>query len=225
MLPIRDHNPSGKFPFITYLIIALNSLIFLYMFLLPENLIENFVNSYALIPALVIAGQNLIGLFTSIFLHGSFGHILGNMLFLNIFGDNLEDRLGHLKYLIFYFVCGLGASLLQIITNPSSTTPNIGASGAIAGLLGGYLVLFPNHQIDVLFSFGWTFRETTVPASFMLFYWFLAQLVSGAGSLALPQTGGIAYFAHIGGFLTGYFLIKIFKRRKNHTPGKITHPV
>jgi len=215
MLPIRDHNPSGKFPFVTYLLIALNSLVFLYMLLLPENLAENFVNSYALIPALVTSGQNLSGLFTSMFLHGSFGHIFGNMLFLNIFGDNLEDKLSHLKYLLFYFLCGLGASFLQIITNPSSTIPNIGASGAIAGLMGAYLVLFPNHKIDILFSWGWTFREATVPAHFLLFYWFLAQLFSGAGSLALPTIGGIAYFAHIGGFLSGFLIIKIFKKRSS----------
>lgn len=213
MLPLRDHNPSGKFPFITYLIIGINSLVFIYMLILPENLMENFVNSYALIPALVTNGQNFLGIFTSVFLHGGFGHILGNMLFLNIFGDNLEDRLGHFKYLFFYFICGLGASFLQIITNPSSTIPNIGASGAIAGLMGGYLVLFPNNRVDVLFSFGWTFREATVPAYFLLFYWFLAQLFSGVGSLALPAMAGIAYFAHIGGFLTGYLIISVFKKK------------
>jgi len=212
MLPLRDHNPSGKFPFITYLIIAINSLVFIYTLLLPERLMENFIYSYALIPASITNGQNFLSIFTSMFLHGSFGHILGNMLFLNIFGDNLEDKLGHFKYLIFYFLCGLGGAFLQILTNPFSSIPNIGASGAIAGLMGGYLVLFPQNRIDVLFTWGWTYRQATVPAYFMLFYWFLAQLFSGVGSLALPAGGGIAYFAHIGGFLTGYLIVKIFKR-------------
>lgn len=220
MFPLRDHNPSGKFPFVTYLIIGINTLVFLYMFFLPQDLMENFLYSYAIIPALVVSGKNLASIFTSMFLHGSFGHILGNMLFLNIFGDNLEDKLGHFKYLVFYFLCGLGGAFLQILTDPTSTIPNIGASGAIAGLMGGYLVLFPNHKIDVLFSWGWTYQEATVPAYFLLFYWFLAQLFSGVGSLALPASGGIAYFAHIGGFLTGYLIISIFKNklRKNYFP-------
>lgn len=214
MIPIRDHNPSGKFPFITYLLIALNSLVFLYMFLLPEQLMEQFVNSYGLIPQVVTQGKNLFSLISTMFLHGGFGHILGNMLFLNIFGDNLEDKLGHLKFILFYFLCGLGASLAQILINSNSSVPIIGASGAIAGVMGGYLVLFPRNRIDVLFSFGWIFRQATVPAQFTLFYWFLAQLLYGVGSLGFSQLGGIAFFAHIGGFLTGFLLINVKKLTK-----------
>lgn len=212
MIPIRDHNPSGKTPFVTYLLIAVNSLVFAYMFFLPENLLENFINNYALVPALVTQGQNLISLFTSIFMHGSLGHIFGNMLFLNIFGDNLEDTLGHIGYLLFYLVCGLGASGLQILVGPSSTIPNIGASGAIAGVMGGYLVLFPRHEVDVLFAFGWVLRRVRLPAYTMLFYWFLAQLLYGVGSLGFPQMGGIAFFAHVGGFVVGFLLIWLFRR-------------
>lgn len=211
MIPIRDHNPSGKTPIVTYFLIAINVLIFGYMFMLPENLLMEFINQYAVIPQLIISGKNLFSLISSMFLHGGLGHIIGNMLFLNIFGDNLEDTLGHFKYLLYYLICGLGASALQILINPTSTIPNLGASGAIAGIMGGYLVLFPRHKVDVLFSFGWTLRQISVPAYFMLFYWFLAQLFSGVGSLAFmdKMMGGIAYFAHIGGFLTGLILIKL----------------
>lgn len=213
MLPLRDHNPSGKFPIITYLTIAVNTLVFLYMFSLPESSLDVFINSYSLIPAEAIKGINLYTLITSMFLHAGLGHILGNMLFLNIFGDNLEDRLGKLKYLLFYISCGLGASFLQIIVDPTSTIPNLGASGAIAGVMGGYLLLFPNHRVDVLFSFGYLMREVTVPAYTMLFYWFIAQLFSGVGELAMSVSGGIAFFAHIGGFLTGYLLLLPFKQK------------
>jgi len=214
MIPIRDHNPSGRFPSINYLIIGINVLVFAFMFLMPENLMENFVLDYALVPSLVTQGQNLKTLLTSLFLHGGLGHIFGNMLFLNIFGDNLEDRLGQIKYLLFYLFCGLGASFLQIAINPGSQIPNLGASGAIAGIMGGYLVLFPKNRIDILFSYGLFLRETSVPAYFMLFYWFLAQLFSGVGSLALPSDmGGVAFFAHVGGFLTGYLTINFFKNR------------
>jgi len=136
------------------------------------------------------------------------------MIFLNIFGDNLEAKLGKIKYLLFYFLCGISASIFQIFTNPSSKIPMVGASGAIAGLMGGYLYLFPKRKIDVLFSFGWFLRVVTLPAWTMLFYWFFYQLIYGLGSLTLPSIGGIAYFAHIGGFLIGFLTIKLWKKRK-----------
>lgn len=219
MIPIRDHNPSGRVPIINYLLIGINILVFGYMFLLPENLLMNFINQWAIIPTSIVQGKNLVTLFTSMFMHGSLGHIIGNMLFLNIFGDNLEDQLGHLKYLIYYLICGLGASALQIFISSVSSIPNLGASGAIAGIMGGYLVLFPREKIDILFSFGWSLRQATVPAYFMLFYWFLAQIFSGVGSLAFMDQamGGIAFFAHVGGFLTGYLLVLPFKRKLRKT--------
>jgi len=214
MIPIRDHNPSGRFPFINYLLIGINILVFIYTLILPEQMLTAFIDKYAIIPALVVKGQHLFSLISSMFLHGGIGHILGNMLFLNIFGDNLEDRLGHLKYLLFYLICGLAAAGLQILVDPSSIVPNLGASGAIAGIMGGYLVLFPRHKIDILFSLGWSLRQTTVPAYFMLFYWFVAQLFTGVGSLAYhdEMMGGVAYFAHVGGFLAGWILIKLGKK-------------
>jgi membrane associated rhomboid family serine protease len=215
MIPLKDHNPSGRTPFINYILIVVNVLVFLYMFTLSSAGLEQFINQYAAIPALVTQGDNLFSLFSSMFLHGGLAHIIGNMLFLNIFGDNLEDTLGHFYYLLFYLFCGLVASGLQIVVNPSSLVPSLGASGAIAGVMGGYLVLFPRHKIDILFSFGFLLRTATVPAYFMLFYWFVFQLFAGVGSLAYidQSMGGVAYFAHIGGFAAGYLLISILKNR------------
>jgi len=214
MIPLKDHNPSGSFPLVSYFLIGINVLVFFFSLALPEIELEGFINDYALIPALIVQRRQLYSLLTSMFMHGGLGHLLSNMLFLNIFGDNLEDKLGHFKYLFFYLFCGLGASALQIFVQPFSQIPNLGASGAIAGVMGGYLVLFPRHKIDILFSLGWGLRQTTVPAYFMLFYWFGAQLLTGFGSLTyLDETmGGVAYFAHIGGFLTGWLLIRLLVR-------------
>lgn len=167
--------------------------------------LEAFIMQFALIPREIVAGQDLYTLLTSMFLHGSIGHIIGNMLFLFIFGDNLEDTFGHVGYLIFYLLAGLAASALQIITDPGSVIPNLGASGAIAGLLGGYLILFPNHRVDILVPIGGFMRTATVPAYTMLVYWIIAQVFGGLGSLGV-EGGGIAYFAHIGGFIGGIIL-------------------
>ncbi len=209
MIPLRDHNPSGTFPFITYLIISANIFIFTLNFLMTDRELERFIYQYALIPALVTQGQMLYTFITSLFLHGGIGHIVGNMLFLNIFGDNLEDKLGHLKYLLYYLICGITASLAQILIDPTSMIPNLGASGAIAGLMGGYLLLFPGHRIDILLTLGFYFKKITVPAFTILFYWLAAQVFSGFGTLAVTDqiTGGVAYFAHIGGFLAGFLLL------------------
>ncbi len=211
MLPLRDHNPSGKVPVVTYFLIAINSALFFYMFSLSEPLLEKFVNSYALVPSLFIQGKQTWGIVVSMFLHGSWGHLFGNMLFLHIFGDNLEDALGSIKYFLFYLISGLGAALLQILLNPNSQIPMLGASGAIAGIMGGYLVLFPKHRVDILYSFGFFIRTASVPAYFMLIYWFVAQLFYGVGTLGVVDQGGVAYFAHIGGFITGWLLISILR--------------
>lgn len=215
MIPIRDHNPSGRIPFVTYLLIGLNVWVFFQMFGLSESGLEAFFNHYALFATDIVSGQNLSSLITHMFLHGGIGHIGGNMLFLYIFGDNLEDRLGHLKFLLWYLLCGLGAALLQILVDPTSTVPMVGASGAIAGVMGGYLLLFPREKIDLLFSFGFRLDTITVPAYTMLFYWFIAQALSGFGSLAGQDVamGGVAYFAHIGGFVSGFLSLLPFKSR------------
>lgn len=208
MLPLRDHNPSGQFPFVTYGLIAANVAVFVYMLLLGPAGPDNFIARLALIPADIIHGQNLHTLITAMFLHGGFAHILGNMLFLNIFGDNLEDRFGHLGFLAFYLGAGLAGSGLQILLDPNSHIPNLGASGAIAGTLGGYLVLYPDHRIDVLWGF---YGRSSVPARFMLGYWIVFQFLFGFGSIG-GTGGGVAYFAHIGGFAFGYLVTKLFAR-------------
>ena len=210
MIPLRDHNKSNTFPFVTYALMAINIAVYMYMyFFLGERSFDRFIETWAMQPSEIVVGASLVTLITSVFVHGGFLHLAGNMLFLNIFGDNLEDTLGHVKYLIYYLAAGLGASILQIVVDPASRIPNLGASGAIAGLMGGYLILFPKHRVDVLLPvFGWL-QEASVPAYTMLFYWFVLQLFSGAGSLGAAG-GGIAYFAHVGGFVTGVILIKIF---------------
>lgn len=203
MLPLRDHNPSGRFPFVTWLLIAANVVIFGWMFLISPSELETVIERYALVPADILGGRHLETLLTSIFLHGGFTHILGNMLFLHIFGDNVEDRFGHFRFLLFYLVAGLVGSALQIAIDPTSTIPQIGASGAIAGVMGAYLVLYPRHRIDV----WWWYGTVTVPATFMLGYWILFQFLYGFGSIG--ALGGVAYFAHIGGFVFGYLITKI----------------
>ncbi len=211
MIPIRDHTPSGKFPFVTYALIAVNVLVFAAMFTMPDSTRDAFVMQYAVVPADVVRGINVISLLTSMFLHGGFAHIIGNMLFLNIFGDNMEDRLGHFKYLLYYLGAGLAGTVLQIIAGPGSDIPMLGASGAIAGVMGGYLVLFPHERVDVLWSWGFSFQRQTVSARMMLVYWIFFQFVSGIGSLGIPG-GGVAFFAHIGGFAFGWGAVKLMRR-------------
>jgi membrane associated rhomboid family serine protease len=213
MIPIRDHNPSGRTPLVTYALIGLNVVVFIYMFTLGDRGLDALIKRFALIPADIVSGLNLYTLVTAMFLHGGWAHLIGNMLFLNIFGDNLEDRLGRLRYLGFYLLAGLAGSLLQIVIDPNSTIPNLGASGAIAGVMGGYLVLFPRERIDVLWTFGFV-GVSTVPASAMLGYWILFQFIAGAGSFGVTG-GGVAYFAHVGGFAFGYLITRIFFKPKS----------
>lgn len=221
MLPIRDHTPLTKTPFINYFLIVVNVAVFIYMSVLTESELNIFVARYALIPSLVTEGGNLHTLLTSMFLHGSFGHLFGNMLFLHIFGDNLEGRLGHLGYLLFYITTGLGATAAQVLLNTDSVIPNLGASGAIAGIMGGYLVLFPTNPIDVLVFLGFFIRLIRLPAYTMLIYWFFIQLLLGIGSIGIDR-GGIAYGAHVGGFVTGTLLILLLRVSKVLEPANKT---
>lgn len=208
MIPIRDHQPTGIFPFINYLLLVANIVVFIYMLSLGPASLDKFIYSYALIPANLLSGSGISSLVTSMFLHAGFAHIIGNMLFLHIFGDNLEEHFGHLGYLIFYLLSGLGAAALQIVIDPASTIPMLGASGAIAGLMGGYLLLFPRNRIDVLIPFGLLLHRATLPAITMLGYWIVYQILLGLGTLGATG-GGVAYFAHIGGFITGVLLTKL----------------
>ncbi len=211
MIPIRDRAETEITPIITYLLIGVNILIFIYMQTLGRNELANFVANYALFGEFILQGEMLHTLFTSTFLHGSLGHLFSNMLFLKVFGDNLEEAFGPIKFILFYLICGLLASLTHIFVSPLTDVPTLGASGAIAGLMGSYLILFPKNKIDTLFIFGFIIRVITIPAFAILLYWIAYQLIIGVGSLGFPGAGGIAYFAHIGGFVAGLILTLISK--------------
>ena len=205
MFPIRDHNPSGRTPFVTIVLIAINILVFLSYFPTgSENEVNQFIFDWGLIPARVMAGFGYETILTSMFLHAGWMHLAGNMLFLWIFGDNLEDEMGHVGFLVFYLASGLGAAAAQSILDLQSVVPMVGASGAIAGVLGGYLLLFPKAKVDVLFIFVIIFRIFPIPAWIVLGLWLGAQIFSG---VSIPSdAGGVAYWAHVGGFVTGLVL-------------------
>ena len=230
MFPVRDHNPSRRTPYVTYALLALNILIFLsYWGVMqdPARINPIFWN-WAMIPAQITAGDNYISLVTSTFLHGGFMHLAGNMLFLWIFGDNLEDELGHVGFLIFYLFCGILANVAQILPDPSSAVPTVGASGAIAGIMGGYLLMFPKAKVDILIIFIVFIRIFPIPAWIMLGLWFGIQIVSGVS--VDTTNGGVAYWAHAGGFVIGIlYLLPIWLRRGGRqwwdcTDGHPPHP-
>ncbi len=202
MFPIRDHNPSNITPYVSYSLIAINILVWLSYGLNTEQEIWAVYQDYALVPIQVMAGEEPYTFLTSMFMHAGFMHLAGNMLFLFIFGDNLEDYLGHFGLLVFYIFCGLGATFAQIAVDPSSVVHNLGASGAIAGLMGGYLILFPKAKVDV-FAF---FMLVSLPAFVVLGAWIGLQVFDGFGSLG-DDGGGVAYWAHIGGFVVGVIAI------------------
>ena len=210
--PISDDNHSTTRPYVCYCLIALCSFIFLWQSTLPVNLYNEAINNFGVIPLAVLGEKEsyinpYLTIFTSMFMHGSWMHLIGNMVFLWIFGDNIEDSMGHKKFIVFYFVSGICAALLQAIIDPSSDIPMIGASGAIAGVLGSYLVLHPKANVNVLF---WLFIFITVikvPAFIVLSLWIISQFFSAS----IGSEGGVAYYAHIGGFIGGAFLISFFK--------------
>jgi membrane associated rhomboid family serine protease len=207
LIPLYDVNRSLSRPIVTILLIAINVAVFAYQFTLEPYSLDHMIRTYGLIPARAKASTFL----TSMFLHGGWLHLIGNMWFLWIYGDNVEDTLGRWKYLLFYLGCGFAAAMAQFVMNPASTVPMVGASGAIAGVMGAYVVKFPHARI-VMLVFLFVFVTTIeVPAIFVLGYWLLIQLVSGMGSIADMQLakGGVAFFAHIGGFLAGVILIKL----------------
>lgn len=206
MFPIRDHNPSQGTPFVTYALIAVNVAVFISYLSLFEDprALNAFFAEWSLIPANISDGVRYDTLLTTMFLHGGFMHLAGNMLFLWIFGDNMEEEMGHFGFLVFYLASGLGAALAHVISAPYSMVPTVGASGAIAGVMGGYLLLFPKAKIDILLILIVFFRIFSVPAWIMLGLWFALQLFSGTG--ADPEAGGVAYWAHAGGFVVGFVL-------------------
>ncbi|MDU8927245.1 rhomboid family intramembrane serine protease [Alisedimentitalea sp. MJ-SS2] len=214
MFPIRDHNPSGRTPYVTYALIVINVVVFLSYVGLFENprALNAFFFDWAILPARITHGDGLETLVTSMFLHGGWMHIAGNMLFLWIFGDNLEDEMGHLGFLAFYLAAGIGAGLVHVLSAPGSLVPTVGASGAIAGVMGGYLLLFPKAKIDIIAIFIIFFKIFTIPAWIMLAIWFAIQFFGGIAADA--NAGGVAYWAHAGGFVVGAILtLPVFLRR------------
>lgn len=223
MIPLSDinHRHDDRFPYVTVTIIGLCVAIGLYELMLGAEGMQRFIVQYGFIPArleheaafprelAVIPGW--MTWFTSMFLHGGVMHLAGNMLYLWIFGDNIEARIGHGRYLTFYLVCGVAAAFLQYILAPDSVIPMVGASGAISGVLGGYLLLYPTARVKALLWFGFFIQVVHIPAKVMLLLWFVFQLFGGVGSLAsMGETGGTAFWAHIGGFLAGMALVKLF---------------
>lgn len=227
MLPLKDINPTRRIPVITYGLIAINVLVFLWEQTLSlEELQQQFIN-LSVVPANVVANpfalDTLLDLVRSMFFHGGWAHLLGNMLYLWLFGDNLEDRMGVVLYIIFYFVGGFAASFAQIVIDPNSTIPLIGASGAIAGVLGGYLIMFPGVKVRGIIPLGWMARWAEWPAWAVLGLWFVIQLFNGAVSLGVQTgaQGGVAFFAHIGGFVAGLILTWIFMRVVPQPPPEV----
>jgi membrane associated rhomboid family serine protease len=226
MIPIRDHNRTARRPVVTYLLIAANVAVFLYQLSLEATVgpeaVDAFIERFGVIAHHLVRGDlalrsqggtlgSLITPVTYLFLHGGLMHILGNMWFLHVFGDNVEDSLGRGRYIAFYVLCGLAAAFTQVAIDPTSRIPLVGASGAIAGVLAGYVTLYPHARvITLVFLF---FIE--VPAFVFIFVWFGMQLLNGTAALgsAYSQTGGIAFFAHIGGFVAGLVLIRLFRRK------------
>ena len=219
VIPLRDIQTRQKFPVVNVVLIAVNIAAFVYEMSLGERL-NPFINTHAFIPAVYFETGNRFAdgraILASMFLHGSMGHLLGNMLYLWIFGDNVEDRLGHFGYAVFYLFCGWLATLAHAFTNAGSQVPSIGASGAISGVLGAYLVMFPRARVLTLVPLGFFIRIAELPALVVLGLWFVIQLFSGTLSLGVADTQatGVAWWAHIGGFVVGMVLGGIFGRRR-----------
>ena len=214
MIPLSDHHPRRTTPVVNILLIAINVLMFWWETRLGYD-IEPVLNHVAFVPAAFWSEPSMVpSIFRaliSMFLHGGLLHLGGNMLYLWIFGDDIEDRLGHLRYLVFYLSCGFLATLAHAVMNPNSHAPSIGASGAIAGVLGAYILLFPRERVTTLIPIFIFITVREIPAIIVLGLWFVFQLFVGVGSLGVPQeeAGGVAYFAHIGGFIAGMILIVV----------------
>ena len=221
MIPLYDDNPTKIIPIFTWAFMLICILVFLWQLSLGQYG-QNAVYALGVIPAVLFDLQKLPAelatipawatIFTSMFMHGGWMHLIGNMLYLFIFGNNIEDAMGHTKFILFYLLCGIAAALAQALPDPQSTIPMIGASGAISGVLGGYLMLYPNARVLVAIPFGFFIHTTRIPAYWVLLFWFVMQLISSAFSG--DQQGGVAFGAHIGGFIAGMVLIPFFKHSK-----------
>ena len=228
MIPLKDDNPTRRFPIVTVVLIVINVAIYVMQFLLPREAGELLVFRYGAIPADVLGNRSAeplgppapVTLITSMFLHGSPLHVGGNMLYLWIFGNNIEDRVGPFRFLVFYLLCGFGAHAAHIFTAPNSVIPTIGASGAIAGVLGAYILLYPHARVLTLVPLGFFTRMIWVPAVFVLGLWIVVQILNGLPSLGGEAAAGIAWFAHIGGFLAGMLFIWPFLVGREAPPAR-----
>ena len=220
MIPLYDTVRTRKFPLVNLMLIAANVLVFLYELQLSSSALERFIFTWGMVPARLISdpANAWITIFTAMFLHGGWFHLLSNMWFLYIFGDNVEARMGGVRYLIFYLLSGVAAVLLQTYILPTSEVPMIGASGAIAGVLGAYLVSFPRSRIASLVPILFIFTIIEIPAVIFLIFWFVSQLYSGLFAMQGANASGIAWWAHIGGFLFGLIMIFFFARRTTTYP-------
>ncbi|MCI0371854.1 MAG: rhomboid family intramembrane serine protease [candidate division NC10 bacterium] len=220
MLPLRDNIPAQRFPAVTIGLIAANVAVFLYQYLLTPQSAQRMIFLYGLIPRELTSGVPLVPhpfpvevtLFTSMFVHGGFFHVGGNMLYLWIFGNNVEDAMGHARFVLFYVLSGLAAAFSQVATGPNSAIPMVGASGAVSGVLGAYLLLYPHARVLTLITLGWFWRLVEIPALIVLGFWIVVQVLNGLLTFNF-QGGGVAWFAHIGGFAAGMALLPFCKRR------------
>lgn len=214
MIPLRDENPTRIVPVITYVLILVNVVVFIFQTMLGTEA-TNIAYRFALIPNRFmtdVSVGNILNIFTSMFMHAGVGHIVGNMLYLWIFGDNVEDAMGKGRFFTFYLLGGIVASFTHIATNPTSQIPTVGASGAIAAVLGAYLVLYPRQRVLTIIPLGFFMRLTMLPASLVLGMWFVLQFFQGLMTLGGPDVGGVAFWAHIGGFVCGVLLANLFKQ-------------
>ena len=222
MIPLHDDNPTDIYPVITLSLIGLCTLVYIYQLALGPADSRTLIYGLGVIPAVLLNKPSLpaelavvtppLTVLTSMFTHGGFLHLAGNMLYLWIFGNNVEDAMGHLRFIIFYILCGIAAAAGQVFQNPDSMVPMIGASGAISGVLGAYLLLYPHARILVLLPLGFYAQLIRIPASWVLGFWFFIQVLSSM--LFGPQQGGVAWYAHMAGFVTGLLLVTVFKRKK-----------
>ncbi len=222
MIPIRDRNPSGVFPFITASIISLNVIVFLFELSLGHQL-ESFLFQFGVIPAKLSYRDEIPDMsmaeayfpfFSYMFLHGGFIHLIGNMWYLWIFGDNIEAMLGRFKFILFYLICGIGSAIVHVYFNYQSGVPCIGASGAIAGVLGAYMISFPKARVLVILPLFIIWQLIELPAVIVLGFWFFIQFFSGTAAISSVESGGVAWWAHIGGFILGIILIKLFPKSR-----------
>ena len=223
MIPLKDDNPTTGKPIVTYFIIGLCVFLFLINFSSQSYKTGQLFYSYGLIPSVLMGNKQLpldlyaipalLTIFTSMFMHGGFMHLIGNMLYMWIFADNIEDGLGKWKFIIFYFLCGVGAAMSQVLMDTNSQVPMVGASGAIGGVLGAYLINYPRARVLVLIPFGFFSQLIKIKALYVLGFWFILQFINSA--MSSSQGGGVAYAAHIGGFISGIILILFFNKKNN----------